>query len=181
MPKPTLLTFPTCHSRRSPWSVTGWLRVWVLSLTFALAGCGTPPHRAYTVDNSVRSRLTAEQSKDVTVYAIGLVGTPYRWGGNTPDSGFDCSGLIAHVYEKSAQLKAPRTVAELKDWGATLPPDAIRTGDLIVFSKGNESTHAGIYVGDGRFVHAPSTGGRVRLDQYNSRYWAGYKIAFNRP
>ena len=59
--------------------------------------------------------------------------------------------------------------------------EAIRTGDLIVFSKGNESTHAGIYVGDGRFVHAPSTGGRVRLDRYNSSYWANYKIAFNRP
>lgn len=177
MLKPTLHSLPPCHRRSLLRSVTGGSLSW----TLALVGCGTTPRSGDKADDNIRSRLTAEQSKDVTVYAIGLVGTPYRWGGNTPDSGFDCSGLIAHVYQKSAQLKAPRTVAELKDWGAALTPDAIRTGDLIVFSKGNESTHAGIYVGDGRFVHAPSTGGRVRLDRYNSSYWANYKIAFNRP
>jgi cell wall-associated NlpC family hydrolase len=109
------------------------------------------------------------------------VGTPYKWGGNTPDSGFDCSGLIAHVYQKSAQFKSPRTVAELKDWGMPIASEAIRSGDLIVFSKGRESTHAGIYVGEGRFVHAPSTGGRVRLDRFNSPHWARYTISFQRP
>jgi len=149
------------------------------SLMGGLTGCSTP-QPAMRPDN-VPARLTPEQSKDVTVYAIGLVGTPYRWGGNTPESGFDCSGLIAHVYQKSAKLNAPRTVAELKSWGAPLAVHEIRTGDLIVFGKGNVSTHAGIYVGDGRFVHAPSTGGRVRLDPFNSGYWSNYKVAFNRP
>jgi cell wall-associated NlpC family hydrolase len=161
------------------------MRKWWACLFFgliagSLIGCSTPPPLKVETENSA-SRLTLEQAKDVTVYAIGLVGTPYRWGGNTPESGFDCSGLIAHVYQKSAQLKTPRTVAELKDWGVSLPLHEKRTGDLIVFSKGNESTHAGIYVGDGRFVHAPSTGGRVRLDRFNSSYWSSYKVAFNRP
>lgn len=156
-----------------------WMCAGLVGLLGGLTGCSTAPP-AYRTE-SVPSRLTPEQSKDVTVYAIGLVGIPYRWGGNTPESGFDCSGLIAHVYQKSAKLNSPRTVAELKSWGVPLPAQEIRTGDLIVFSKGNESTHAGIYVGDGRFVHAPSTGGRVRLDRFNSGYWSNYKIAFNRP
>jgi len=156
-----------------------WISAGLIGLWGGLTGCSTAPPA--TRPDTLPARLTPEQSKEVTVYAIGLVGTPYRWGGNTPESGFDCSGLIAHVYQKSAKLRAPRTVAELKSWGTPMPLNEIRTGDLILFSKGNESSHAGIYVGDGRFVHAPSTGGRVRLDRFSSGYWSNYKVAFNRP
>ena len=127
------------------------------------------------------SRVTPEQSTDVTFYAMGLVGTPYRYGGNTPDSGFDCSGLIAHVYRARAGLQAPRTVAQLQSWGQSVPNHRIRTGDLVLFSPRNEATHAGIFVGNGRFVHAPSTGGVVRLDRLDSRYWSRQQIAFRRP
>ena len=127
------------------------------------------------------TRLSAADAHSVTLYAIGLVGTPYRWGGNTPESGFDCSGLIAHVYQQSARITSPRTVAELKSWGKPLAAADLRSGDLVVFSKGQQATHAGIYVGDGRFVHAPSTGGQVRLDRLHSAYWASYQIAFSRP
>ena len=158
----------------------GWAGLFFAVIAGSLIGCSSPPPLRLPTENAA-SRLTLEQAKDVTVYAIGLVGTPYRWGGNTPESGFDCSGLIAHVYQKSAHFKTPRTVAELKEWGVPISTNSIRSGDLIVFSKGNESTHAGIYVGDGRFVHAPSTGGRVRLDRFTSSYWSNYKIAFNRP
>jgi cell wall-associated NlpC family hydrolase len=72
-------------------------------------------------------------------------------------------------------------VAELKNWGLPLNANDRRTGDLVVFSKGGEATHAGIYVGEGRFVHAPSTGGRVRLDRINTPYWSNYQVAFSRP
>ena len=132
-----------------------------------------------TVD--LPSRVTPEQSTDVTFYAMGLVGTPYRYGGNTPDSGFDCSGLIAHVYRSRAGLLPPRTVAQLQGWGQPVPSHRIRTGDLVLFSPRTEATHAGIYVGNGRFVHAPSTGGVVRLDRLDSRYWSRQQIAFRRP
>jgi cell wall-associated NlpC family hydrolase len=153
----------------------------VLTAVAVLTGCGTPSHRSTSTQESRPSRLNAEDAKGVTVYAIGLVGTPYRWGGNTPESGFDCSGLIAHVYQKGAHLQSPRTVADLKSWGSPLNADDLRTGDLVVFSKGGEATHAGIYVGEGRFVHAPSTGGRVRLDRINTPYWSNYQVAFSRP
>ena len=129
----------------------------------------------------IPARLLLDQANDVTLYAISLVGTPYRYGGNTPASGFDCSGLIGHVYKSRAHVLAPRTVAALSDWGQPVAAQSLRSGDLVVFSKGTEATHAGIYVGDGRFVHAPSTGGRVRLDRLQSPYWASYKVAYSRP
>jgi cell wall-associated NlpC family hydrolase len=129
----------------------------------------------------IPARLTLAQANDVTIYAISLVGTPYRYGGNTPDTGFDCSGLIKHVYQARASVAAPRTVAALVDWGQPVPANALRTGDLVVFTQKEVATHAGIYVGEGRFVHAPSTGGDVRLDPLTSKYWARQQVSFRRP
>lgn len=106
--------------------------------------------------------------------ALGLVGTPYRWGGNTPDSGFDCSGLIGYVYRDAAGIALPRSTRDLIVMRA---PDVSRTqlqsGDLLFFatSGGSQVSHAGIYVGEGRFVHAPATGGTVKLDSLDKPYW----------
>ncbi|MDB5851346.1 MAG: hydrolase Nlp/P60, partial [Rhodoferax sp.] len=129
----------------------------------------------------VVSRLSVDEANDVTIYALSLVGTPYRYGGNTPEAGFDCSGLIGYVYRSRAGIAAPRTVASLVNWGQAVGASAVRTGDLVVFAQGNAATHAGIYVGEGRFVHAPSTGGEVRLDLLTSRYWSRQPTAFRRP
>ena len=126
------------------------------------------------------SRLSEQQANDVTIMAIGLVGTPYRYGGNTPASGFDCSGLIGYVYKARASVPAPRSVAALVNWGQSVPAEAVRTGDLAIFVNGDRATHAGIYVGEGRFVHAPSTGGEVRLDHLKSKYWSSQRVAFRR-
>jgi len=101
------------------------------------------------------------------------VGVPYRFGGNTPAGGFDCSGLIVYVYNNAAGIKLPRTVQEMSRAGQTIRNDAPAPGDLVFFNTtGERYSHAGIYVGHGRFVHAPSKGGTVRLDQMTSPYWA---------
>jgi cell wall-associated NlpC family hydrolase len=161
------------------------MKLWLVTSLIFLAGCSTAPtaHRPTAVgaEVEVRSRLTLEQSNDVTIYAMSLVGTPYRHGGNTPQSGFDCSGLIGHVYQSRASVRAPRTVLALSDWGTAVPAPSVRTGDLVVFIQGGSATHAGIYVGEGRFVHAPSTGGEVRLDSLRSNYWSKQTVAFRRP
>ena len=150
-----------------------------------LGGCGSAPVArggpGYSDGVEAPSRLTPEQAGDVTIYAIGLVGTPYRYGGNTPQSGFDCSGLIGHVYQTRAHVAPPRTVAKLNGWGNPVAADRIRSGDLVLFSQRDQVTHAGIYVGQGRFVHAPSTGGEVRLDYLGSKYWSAQQVAFRRP
>ena len=149
-----------------------------------LAGCGTsrpPPSPTSSAPLRTTPPLTAEQAHDIAIHALGLVGTPYRFGGNTPDSGFDCSGLIGYVYRNQVGTPPPRTVAQLNTWGAPIDSNELRTGDLVVFGTGRQPSHAGIYVGEGRFVHAPSSGGTVRLDHLQSRHWARQGAAFRRP
>lgn len=154
------------------------LLLMLLLCTGLLAGCaGAPPGVPRT---TAYTSLTSSQADDIAIHALGLVGTPYRHGGNTPDSGFDCSGLIGYVYRSRAGLAPPRTVAQLGGFGEPVSLGEIRTGDLVLFGRG-QPTHAGIYVGEGRFVHAPSTGGTVRLDQLASTYWSRQPVAVRRP
>ena len=114
-------------------------------------------------------------AEDVLFTALGLVGTPYRYGGNTPDSGFDCSGLIGYVYRGAAGIALPRTTREMNAMRSASPVrrDALQAGDLLFFatSGGRRVSHAAIYVGEGRFVHVPSSGGTVRLDSLSNSYW----------
>lgn len=156
-----------------------------VALFVVLGGCSTAPSAIRSPASGdaaeVPSRISPEQADDITISAVGLVGTPYRYGGNTPDSGFDCSGLIGYVYRTRAGVAPPRTVSGLQYWGQPVSRDSVRSGDLVLFAKSAAITHAGIYVGDGRFVHAPSTGGEVRLDQLNSRYWSSLRVTFRRP
>jgi hypothetical protein len=108
----------------------------------------------------------------VLMRAISLVGTPYRYGGNTPEGGFDCSGLVNFVYRDMLDLRLPRTSRDLASLqGPRLPPDRLAAADLVFFGSGGAVTHVGIYVGEGRFVHAPSSGGTVRLDHLDGPYW----------
>ncbi len=144
-----------------------------------LGGCSTTP--PYRPAPTRAAQLSDEQAHDIAIHALGLVGTPYRYGGNTPDTGFDCSGLIGYVYRHRVGTAPPRTVAQLNDWGQPVDAGELRTGDLVVFGTGRRPTHAGIYVGEGRFVHAPSSGGDVRLDQLQSRHWSRQNPAFRRP
>ena len=152
---------------------------------FVFGGCSTAPsvHKgpAFPETMAVSSRISPEQADEITIYAVGLTGTPYRYGGNTPETGFDCSGLIGHVYLTRSGVAAPRTVLKLQTWGQLVPSNIARSGDLVILSQNNVATHAGIYVGDSRFVHAPSTGGEVRLDRLNSKYWSQQQVSFRRP
>lgn len=120
------------------------------------------------------------QANEAAFLALGLVGTPYRHGGNTPDAGFDCSGLIGYVYRRSAGIAPPRTVAQISGWGQSIGAGALRAGDLVIFGEGGSPSHAAIHAGEGRFVHAPSTGGTVRLNGFNERYWQTRLLDFRR-
>ena len=158
-----------------------WLAVLACLL---LAACATgggaprdagPASRAYGLGED-RYREPAElaaASNDVLMRAIGLVGTPYRYGGDTPEGGFDCSGLVDFVFRDAAGLALPRSTGELIDLDApSVGRDDLQPGDLVFFSPGGgQVSHIGIYVGEDRFVHAPSSGGTVRLDSLDSAYW----------
>jgi cell wall-associated NlpC family hydrolase len=104
--------------------------------------------------------------------ALALVGTRYRYGGNTPESGFDCSGLVGYVFRDAAGIGLPRTSAELgKLDRPEIPRASLRGGDLVLFASDRKVSHVGIYVGNGRFVHAPNSGGTVRLDSLDAPGW----------
>lgn len=114
----------------------------------------------------------AMAASNVLIRAISLVGTPYTWGGNTPESGFDCSGLVNYVFRDMLNLQLPRNSRELAAWAPTdVQASQLQTADLVFFGHRGVISHVGIYVGDGRFVHAPSTGGTVRLDRLDGAYW----------
>lgn len=116
---------------------------------------------------------TSAGLEDYSIAAIGLVGVPYTHGGNNPKGGFDCSGLIHYVYQKVGQIKLPRTTQEMGRFGQSLGNQTPAPGDLVFFNtQGDAYSHVGIYVGQGRFVHAPSTGGTVRLEKITSNYWS---------
>ena len=156
-------------------------RVLLAALLLLAAGCAAPPPASRAVRDTPRyTPLSSEQSSDIAIHALGLVGTPYRYGGNTPEGGFDCSGLIGYVYRSRAGLAPPRTVAQLGGFGEAVAASELRSGDLLLFG-GGQPAHAGIYVGEGRFVHAPSSGGAVRLDLLASGHWARRPLAVRRP
>lgn len=154
------------------------LRLAVISLAVLLGACASsPPPQPRVVQRPVvyaPPQVLSQAAEDVLFRALGLVGTPYRWGGNTPDSGFDCSGLIGYVYRDAAGISLPRSTRDMIVMGVpNVGREQLQSGDLVFFatSGGSQVSHAGIYVGEGRFVHAPATGGTVKLDSLDKPYW----------
>ncbi|KAA0074243.1 peptidoglycan endopeptidase [Paraburkholderia sp. T12-10] len=165
------------------------LRSWsVILVVLSLAACSSAPPKAGRTgggsaygNNALRTMPPGSPRfvdhsigrEEISIQAMSLVGVPYRWGGNTPDSGFDCSGLVRYVVARAADVDLPRTTADISHRGESIEPDEVAPGDLIFFNTtGRPHSHVGIYVGKLRFVNAPSTGGTVRIDYLTNPYWA---------
>ena len=111
-------------------------------------------------------------AQDVAMYALGLIGVTYRFGGNTPDTGLDCSGLVRHVFEEVTGVSLPRTAKEMSNLGARVTIAKLQPGDLVFFNTRRFAfSHVGIYLGDNRFVHAPSRGSEVTIAEIDKAYW----------
>lgn len=163
----------------------GVIRLYLLGLAILLlSACAGNPHKREATFKPSRSSLanlpplapsaaSTGAANDVLFRAIALVGTPYRWGGNTPAGGFDCSGLVDYIYRTATGRKLPRTSHEM----AAMQGRNVRhmtqlaSGDLVFFTVNGGISHVGVYVGKGRFVHAPNSGGTVRLDDIDGNYW----------
>ena len=108
----------------------------------------------------------------LTHYAKSLLGVHYRYGGNNPDSGFDCSGFVTHVYHHTLGIELPRATTDMSRRGKAVERNELRAGDLVFFNTlHHKFSHVGIYLGDNNFIHAPSSGGNVRIDDMSSSYW----------
>lgn len=152
-----------------------------------LAACAGTPHRHEATFHDSHSALadlparapsaaSAGTANDVLFRAIALVGTPYHWGGNTPAGGFDCSGLVDYIYRAAADILLPHSSREMArlDGRQVKRMAELASGDLVFFDIGGEISHVGVYVGKGRFVHAPNSGGTVRLDDIDGPYWRSH-------
>lgn len=159
-------------------------RLFIIGICLGISACSNSGQ--VTATAPIITANFPVSADEVSISAMSLIGTPYAWGGNTPDSGFDCSGLIVYVYNSSG-VKLPRTTRAMSTMATpSVKRNALKTGDLVFFatSGGKKVSHAGIYVGNGRFVHAPSSGGVVRLNNLSENYWnktfvAGKRIIQN--
>ena len=139
-----------------------------------LAACGSVSRRI-AAPPMVAGSVRADAANAVLFRAIALVGIPYRYGGNTPQTGFDCSGLVGYVFRDAAGVALPRTAAGMSRLPARdLSVSALQSGDLVFFKEGRHISHVGIYVGNHRFVNAPNEGGTVRLDSLDNRWWRAH-------
>jgi len=140
----------------------------VLALLIAtIAGCAGSPE---TPDQRPVVRASDETARKALDYAREMVGKPYKFAGNSP-SGFDCSGLVNYSYGK-AGVRMPRDTRSQRQSTVVVSARNLRAGDLLFFDQeGSKASHVGLYIGDGRFVHAPSTGGKVRVDSLKADFW----------
>lgn len=118
-----------------------------------------------------------DAASDITSYALSLIGVNYKFGGNTPEQGLDCSGLIRYVFQQATGIALPRTAREQARVGETVAIDKLQPGDLVFFNTRRfQFSHVGLYLGDNRFIHAPSRGGAVEVVSLEQKYW---QKAFN--
>jgi cell wall-associated NlpC family hydrolase len=124
---------------------------------------------APTVSFVDRATATAQDAID---QAVDLLGIRYRRGGSTPETGFDCSGFVSHVFREGLGLILPRSSKELSKSGEEISKEQLQPGDLVFFNTMRRTfSHVGIYLGDNQFVHAPRAGGRVRIEDMRESYW----------
>lgn len=117
--------------------------------------------------------IGAGHAGDLVVGALGLLGIGYRMGGNSPASGFDCSGMVRYVFQNAVGLDLPRRAEEISRIGTRVDPHELKPGDLVFYKTLRKTfSHVGIYLGNNRFIHAPSAGGSVRVDDMSQGYWA---------
>jgi cell wall-associated NlpC family hydrolase len=144
-----------------------------LALALLLAGCGLLGTAPSALPPAAARPVADPRAHDVVMFALGLVDTGYRFGGKNPEAGLDCSGMVSYVFDKAAGLNLAGSAADIARHGRPVGRDGLRPGDLLFFNTRNRTySHVGIYIGDDRFVHAPSSNGKVRTDSLTRGWFA---------
>lgn len=134
-----------------------------------LAACAGPGNRGPAMPNP---DIDPAQRTEVIMTALSLLDTRYRYGGSQAHQGFDCSGLVKYVFGTATGATLPHSTEQIARMSRPVPRRELRAGDLVFFDTlGRPNSHMGIYLGDGRFINAPSTGGQVRIDRLDNPYY----------
>lgn len=122
-----------------------------------------------SVDEAPSSENRAQGLID---HGMEYLGIRYKYGGTSPETGLDCSGLVQSVFSKAVGLDLPRRASDMARLGIKVGRAELQPGDLVFFNTSKRAySHVGLYIGDGQFLHAPSSGGKVRVESINGRYW----------
>ena len=159
------------------------------AIILPLASCGLfsgkhhPKTKTHTTARKVQpvriSNIDRTQgSQELMLHSMGLVGTPYRWGGSSTATGFDCSGMIQFVYKNALGVSLPRTARDMAAASRKIPDNQLKAGDLVFFNPGGSSqySHVGLYIGNGEFIHAPSSGKTIKTEKLSSPYYAKHYL-----
>ena len=159
------------------------------AIILPLASCGLfsgkhhPKTKTHTTARTVQpvriSNIDRTQgSQELMLHSMGLVGTPYRWGGSSTTTGFDCSGMIQFVYKNALGVSLPRTARDMAAASRKIPDNQLKAGDLVFFNTGGSSqySHVGLYIGNGEFIHAPSSGKTIKTEKLSSPYYAKHYL-----
>lgn len=155
------------------------LLVFVCGISAAQTAPSTDDLGKFLNDKGLLNRISEagnqmqNQASDLVVGAMGFLGVPYRRGGNSAESGFDCSGFVKAMYEQTIGLVLPRSAAQQAAATQTIDKSELKPGDLVFFNTMRHAfSHVGIYVGNGKFIHSPKPGAEVRVEDMGLAYWA---------
>ena len=172
----------TKATRRRTGSVPGTLTALICLLACLFAACSTAPTRysnrlgddeQYSPFVKYFALDNADQRQEIVLRAFDLLGTEYRWGGSNPRDGLDCSGMVSYVVERVSRRALPHNAASIAKVTRPIKLDELAPGDLVFFNTlGKRHSHMGIYIGDKKFIHAPSSGQKIRQSRLDSRYYA---------
>ena len=165
--------------------MTRWIPILLLScsaVAHAAPGNGYEDMDTLLNDKGIMARIgqqvqhardtVSEQASSLVINAMAFLDVPYRYGGNSAETGFDCSGFVRAVYEQSLGKILPRRSDEQAAATQTIERSELKPGDLVFFNTMRRAfSHVGIYVGDGKFIHSPRSGAQVRMEDMRATYW----------
>jgi cell wall-associated NlpC family hydrolase len=162
-----------------------WTRLSAALLAVALASSASwrvdaadtdsiPPSALGRIEKNLRDfgQKARDTAAEISSTALGLVGVDYKFGGNHPDQGLDCSGFVRYVFQHATGVSLPRSAREQAKVGKNVDKSQLQPGDLVFFNTRRfQFSHVGVYLGDNKFIHSPSRGGSVEVVNFDNRYW----------
>ena len=170
------LTLDDRALNRTPWAMSILLRLLLVALPL-LASCAGPSGQSRNVD-AIETPITAkrepaDRAEELVFFALAFLDVNYRYGGTDPQTGWDCSGYVLHIFKNGIGVTLPRTSVAMSERGESIRRTELKPGDLVFFNTLKRAfSHVGIYIGDNRFIHAPSSGKAVQISDMEARYWA---------